>query len=153
MSTIIAESYNLELKAWLKLIGFYKDQLDGLKHKLFQAFKVPVLIRDGARLETYQVHISALQDFFYDVEEAIEQQLTQIDKRYLFDDIRKNEAIEHQQLLLRYRIASIEKKYLIFRSTLAQYLISIFEVVVLAKLNSHLPKLRPMGHRSANITI
>lgn len=63
MSTIVAEAYVLELKAWLKLIAFYNNQLEILKHKLFQAIKAPILIRDGARLETYQVHIIMLQDF------------------------------------------------------------------------------------------
>lgn len=153
MSTIIAESYNLELKAWLKLLGFYKNQLDGLKHKLFQAIKVPVLIRDSARLETYQVHISALQDFFYDIEESIQHQINQIDTSYLFDDIQKNEAIEHQQILLRYKMYNAEKKHLSFRYILSQYLISIFEVVILAKFKTHLPKMHSTIHRSANIAV
>lgn len=153
MSTIIAESYTLELKAWLKIILFYKNQLDALKIKLFQAIKVPVLIRDGARFETYQVHIIELQDFFFELEEAILQQLKQIDTKYLFDDTRKNEGIERQQLLLRYKVYAAEKKYLSFRYTLSQYLISIFEIVILSKLNYHLPNLRSIASRPTNIAI
>lgn len=153
MSTIIAESYSMEIKAWQKLITFYTSQLDGLKHKLFQAVKAPILIRDSARLETYQVHIIALQDFLFELEEAIQNQLVQLDTKYLFDDLQKNESIEHQQLLLRYKIYAAEKKYLSFRYTLSQYLISIFEVVILTKLNNHLPNLRSIGRRSTNIAV
>ncbi len=153
MSTIIAESYTLELKAWLKIILFYKNQLDALKIKLFQAIKVPVLIRDGARFETYQVHIIELQDFFFELEDAILQQLKQIDTKYLFDDTRKNEGIERQQLLIRYKVYAAEKKYLSFRYTLSQYLISIFEIVILSKLNYHLPNLRSIASRPTNIAI
>ncbi len=153
MSTIIADAYTLEIKSWQKLITFYKFQLDALKYKLFQAFKAPVLIRDSARLEAYQVHIIALQDFLFELEEAIRQQIIQIDSKYLFDDLQKNELIEHQQLLLRYKIFTVEKKYLSFRYTLSQYLISIFEVVILNKLNGHLPNLRSFSRRSTNITV
>lgn len=152
MSTIVAEAYVLELKAWLKLITFYNNQLEVLKHKLFQAIKAPILIRDGARLETYQVHIIALQDFFFDIEESIQHQLEQIDVKYLFDDTRKNQAIEHQQIFIRYKLYTAEKKHLKFRYALSQYLISIFEIVILTKLNKGLPGLRSIN-RPTNITV
>jgi hypothetical protein len=153
MSTIIAETYILELKAWQKMLTFYNNQLAALKYKLFQAVKAPILLRDGARFETYQVHIIALQDYFFDIEESIQQQLELIDTKYFFDDVFKNESIEHQQLLLRYKMYNSEKKYLSFRYTLSQYLISIFEVLILNKLNNHLPNLSPIGRRFTNITV
>jgi hypothetical protein len=149
----MAEIYILELKAWQKMISFYNNQLSTLKYKLFQAAKAPILIKDGARLETYQVHIIALQDYFFDIEESIQHQIEQIDTKYFFDDVFKNEVLEHQQLLLRYKMFSSEKKYLSFRYTLSQYLIGIFEVVILAKLNSHLPDLRSISRRFTNIAV
>lgn len=110
MSTIIAETYILEIKAWQSLIMFYKKQLDVLKHKLYQAFKTPVLIKDSARLENYQVHIIAIQDYLYEIETSIQKQYDKIDSYYLFDDLNKNEIIEREQLLLRYKMYITEKK-------------------------------------------
>ncbi len=153
MSTIIAESYILELKAWLTLISFYKNQTDSFKHKLFQAIRVPMLIKDSARLEAYQVHLMAFQDFLFEMEDAILCHIKQIDIKYIFDDMQKNESIEHQQILLRYKMYTAEKKYFSFRNALSQYLISIFELVILSKLNNGLPGLHPVGRRSANITV
>ena len=153
MSIIIAEAYTLELKAWLKMLVFYKKQLETLKQKLIQAIKVPILIRDMARLETYQVNMISLEDFFFEIEEAIQQQLEQIDTKYLFDDVSKNQIIERQQLLIRHKLFFAEKKYLSFRFTLSQYLISIFEVVILARMSNHLPNLSSVGRRSTNIAI
>lgn len=150
---MIAESYSLEIKAWQKLIEFYQFQLHTLKHKLFQAVKAPVLIRDSARLETYQVYIIQLQDFLYQIEQDIQLQNEKIDTTYLFDDLQKNESIEHHQVLLRHKMYTAEKKYLSFRYALSQYLISIFEVVILNKLNGHLPNLRSIGRGSTNIAI
>ena len=71
----------------------------------------------------------------------------------MFDDMQKNEAIEHRQILLRYKLYTAEKKYLSFREVLSQYLISIFELVILAKLNNRLPDLRSTGRRPTNITV
>ncbi len=153
MSTILAESYLLELKAWLKIISFYKNQIEVFKHKLFQAVKVPVLIKDSARVEAYQVHLIAFQDFLFEIEESILSQIEEIDVKYMFDDMQKNEAIEHRQILLRYKLYTAEKKYLSFREVLSQYLISIFELVILAKLNNRLPDLRSTGRRPTNITV
>ena len=153
MSTILAESYLLELKAWLKIISFYKNQIEVFKHKLFQAVKVPVLIKDSARVEAYQVHLIAFQDFLFEIEESILSQIEEIDVKYMFDDMQKNEAIEHRQILLRYKLYTAEKKYLSFREVLSQYLISIFELVILAKLNNRLPDLRSAGRRPTNITV
>lgn len=152
MSTIVADTYVLELKAWLKLIRFYNEQIDLMKHKLFQAIKAPILIKDIARLETYQVQIMTFEDFFYEVEESMKQQIENIDKNYLFDDLIKNQEIEHQQVFIRYKIYAIEKKYLKFRYSLSQYLISIFEIVVLAKLSIGLPSFKTVS-RPTNITV
>lgn len=153
MSTIIADSYALELKAWLKIISFYKNETEIFKHKLFQAVKVPMLIKDSARVETYQVHMIAFQDFLFELEESILGQLEQIDIKYLFDDMQKNEAIEHQQILLRYKMYTTERKYLSFRNALSLYLISIFELVIISKLNRGLPNLHPIARRSTNVAV
>lgn len=83
MSTIIAETYILEIKAWQSLIMFYKKQLDVLKHKLYQAFNTPVLIKDSARLENYQVHIIAIQDYLYEIETSIQKQYDKIVEKTL----------------------------------------------------------------------
>lgn len=153
MSSIIAETYILEMKAWQKLIVFYKMQLDMLKHKLFQAFKTPDLIKDSARLENYQVHIIRIQDYLYEIETAIQRQYDEIDNSYLFDDLNKNEIIEREQLLLRYKMFIAEKKYLRFRYNISQYLISIFEEIILFKFQRNLFKISSNYRRSTNITI
>lgn len=153
MSTIIAETYILEIKAWQSLIMFYKKQLDVLKHKLYQAFNTPVLIKDSARLENYQVHIIAIQDYLYEIETSIQKQYDKIDSCYLFDDLNKNEIIEREQLLLRYKMYITEKKYLRFRYNLSQYLISIFEDIILFKFKSNLFKISSNHRRSTNITV
>lgn len=153
MSTIMAESYLLELKAWLKIITFYRNQTDIFKHKLFQAVKVPILIKDSARLESYQVHIISFQDFLFEMEELILKQIEEIDIKYLYDDFHKNESVEHNQILLRYKMYTTEKKYLSFRNALSQYLISIFELVILSKLNNGVSNLHPIKRRSTNIAV
>lgn len=153
MSTIMAESYLLELKAWLKIITFYRNQTDIFKYKLFQAVKVPILIKDSARLESYQVHIISFQDFLFEMEELILKQIEEIDIKYLYDDFHKNESVEHNQILLRYKMYTTEKKYLSFRNALSQYLISIFELVILSKLNNGVSNLHPIKRRSTNIAV
>lgn len=133
MSTMIAECYVNELENWTELISFYRNQITLLKKRLFQVTKSRSFLKDGAKIENFQVLIIQFYDLFYEVESDIKEQVFKLDTTYVFDDFVLNESIENNQQLLRYKIYIIEKNYLTLRYLLYNYLMQSVKKVSLGR--------------------
>ena len=142
MSTIIAECYSKELDNWSELICFYREQITLLKHRLFQATKSQSMLKDGARIEKFQILIIQFYDLFYEIENEINAQVSQINRTYVVDDYVLNESIENKQQVIRYKMFLIEKNYLNLRYILYSYLIKTLKRITLNRFDSNINLLR-----------
>lgn len=142
MSTIIADCYSNELDNWSELICFYREQITLLKQRLFQATKSQSMLKDGARIEKFQILIIQFYDLFYEIENEINHQVSQINRTYIVDDFVLNESIENRQQIIRYKMFLIEKNYLNLRYILYSYLMKTLKQITLNRHDTSLNLLR-----------
>ena len=100
------------------------------------------MLKDGARIEKFQILIIQFYDLFYEIENEINHQVSQINRTYIVDDFVLNESIENRQQIIRYKMFLIEKNYLNLRYILYSYLMKTLKRITLNRHDTSLNLLR-----------